>query len=75
MFSRSIDNSGKVTKLAIQGSVHILRTRLKVCKGNICIRGAQYYNKIQMDIREAKTVKSFKHRLKRAHVFAKEWEN
>ena len=69
MFTRTIDNTGKQTRSAIQGNIHIPTRKLKTTKGNIKVGGPVHYNKIPVGIREAKTVTSFGNRLKRARIF------
>ena len=71
MFTRRIDTCDKVTRSAIQGSIYVPKTKLKICEGNIRVRGPNYYNTITMEIREAKTEKSFKDKLNKANTFRK----
>ena len=54
-----------VTRLEIKQDVVVPQCRLEMSKGNVKVRGPGYYNKIDMTIREAKTLKSFSNRLKK----------
>ena len=69
MFTRVMENMGVNTRSAIKGDVHVRKCNLKISKGNIRVRGPIGYNIIPLDIREAKSVTSFRNRLKRVRIF------
>ena len=69
MFTKVADTTKITTRSSIKGDVQIPRTKLKLSKGNIKIRGPEYYNKIPLAVREAKSVTSFRNRLKRKRTF------
>ncbi len=69
LFTRTSSTSQKVTRSTIQGAVFIPCTKLNISWSNIRVHGPRYYNDVPVDIREAKTLKSFKNRLKRACTF------
>ena len=49
--------------------MHIPKVNFKVTRRNIRVRGLEYYNGIPIEVREVKSVKSFRNRLKRAKIF------
>ena len=65
MFSTVESVTGMTTRSAISRVIKVPKYRLKTCKGNIKVRGPMYHNTIPLDIREAKTVRSFKNRLRK----------
>ncbi len=69
MFTRTMEATNRPTRSAIKGDVCIPNTRLKVTMGNIRSRGPKHYNGVPLEIREAKTVASFRGKLKRARIF------
>ncbi len=54
MFTRVIANTGLQTRTAIKGDILVPNHKVKVSKGNIRIRGPVHYNKIPLEVREAK---------------------
>ena len=69
MSTRRYDKTGKATRSAIEGNVHIPHTKLQLSKGNIRICGPTYYNQIPVNIRESKSKNVFKRNLKQHEVF------
>ena len=69
LFSKTENTGQRVLRSEIKGDVVVPRMRLKVLEGNIRFRGPTCYNKVDTDIRSAKTFKTFKKRLKRSTTF------
>ena len=69
LFSKAENTGGMTLRSEIKGDVIVPVTKLSLTKGNIRHRGAVYYNKVGLDIRTAKTFKTFKRRLKKSTIF------
>ena len=68
LFSKTENKNGRVLRSEIKGDV-VKTPKLKIAQGNIRYRGPVYYNKVGVDIRNAKRFKNFKRRLKMSDTF------
>ena len=69
LFSKVQYDTGRVLRSEINEDLVVPKTRLKVCRNNVRYRGPVIYNQIDRGIRNAKTLKNFKKRLKQNNVF------
>ena len=58
---RVTNNTSSIEHLQLK----VPRSRLKLGKGNVRVRGPEYYNSISLDTKKAPTYKSFKNRIKK----------
>ncbi len=69
LFSKVRYDNGRLLRSELNENLYIPKVRLETCKGNIRYKGPLLYNGIDRGIRHSKTLKNFKKRLKREHVF------
>ncbi len=62
LFSKVSEVHEIPTRSSLMKDVYVPRSKLECCKGNIKIRGPNYYNKLPESVRQSKTVKEFKNR-------------
>ena len=69
MFSKAENTGGMTLRSEIKGDVVVPNTKLSLAKGNIRYRVPTCYNKVGLEIRNAKTFKTFKRRLKKSDTY------
>ncbi len=65
MFEYPNPREANNTKAIDQKHLLVPRSKLKVCKGNIRVRGAEYSNTVSLKTKLAPSYQAFKFRLKR----------